>query len=239
MPILRASLTSMMCSTLYLSISMHFHYFIRYKRSTSFIKPISVGTGTSFFATKLRYTKFSTLSIRTIDFNELRLFEEDPNDGRGLREVRAESRSALLVSLVSKYFCSPDAEAYSGTKIGKYIELSTTFSVPGKQNRTPTMIDVDVETPVEPCKSSRVANLFRKGPSSCQIPKAGLLPPAMTKLLQTTKKRKTAEEHETWAGCVWWPLTQRPLARLQCRLQVCEVCISTLDSQLPSSSLPS
>lgn len=56
-----------------------------------------------------------------------------------------------------------NAEAVSSIKSGKGFRASTTFSVFLKRYPTPAVIDVDVETHVEPQKLSKMANLVIKG----------------------------------------------------------------------------
>lgn len=74
---------------------------------------------------------------------------------------------------------------------------STIPGVLGKQNRVPPVIDVDVDMPVEPCKSSRVANLVKNGPSRSQSPTAARLPRPTTKLMQTKMEKNTAGEFQS------------------------------------------
>lgn len=59
------------------------------------------------------------------------------------------------MSGVSRHFHIPNADASSETKIRKDFASFSTPAVIGKGNRTPAVFDVDVETSMEPGKSSR------------------------------------------------------------------------------------
>lgn len=122
------------------------------------------------------------------------LFEHEPYDRRGLREARAESRNNRLVSHVSKYCSTSNAETSSGTKIGNDVRASITPVVLGKRNRTRTVLDIDVEKPMEPHSSSRKANQERKGQLPSKSPTEARQKRPMTKLTLTAVERNTPND---------------------------------------------
>lgn len=71
-------------------------------------------------------------------------------------------RNLRLKTLLSKHFFTSDQDSSSATIIGNEVGTSTTTVVFGKRNRTPTVLIVDVKTPMEPLKSSRVTNFDRR-----------------------------------------------------------------------------
>lgn len=102
-----------------------------------------------------------TLSIHTLLFNILLLFEHKLRDTRGLHEVRAKLRIDRLVSRVFMHFFTLTAEESNGSKIGEYFGVCTTPSVLDMWDHKPVVIGVNVETPVEPLKSSRRPLVYR------------------------------------------------------------------------------
>lgn len=123
-------------------------------------------------------------------------------------------------------------------------------AVPRKCNVTPAFLDVGVKTPVEPCKSSRVVNRAREGPSPSQLSIAAwwLLPDTKVSWLQWKgrRRRRFIQRMVTPSPCIvllwkmsWLYLTTSLIAtsaRLQCRLRVCELCTWWLDSKLTCPS---
>lgn len=101
-----------------------------------------------------------------------------------------------LVSEVSKTFLTSDVEASTGPKIWKDVEGSTAPVVFGNRSCTPSIIDVYLEAPVEPCKAYQVANQIRKGPPLSQPPTISWLPCRTTMLTRTAMERKTANEFQ-------------------------------------------
>lgn len=84
--------------------------------------------------------------------NKVRQFEHDFCDRRRLQETLAKSRVDNLVFQVSQNFPISSSEASKSTKTGKHVAASTTTAVPQERNHTPTVFDVDMETPAEPFK---------------------------------------------------------------------------------------
>lgn len=145
------------------------------------------------FSTEFPYKKSSTLSIGTMLFKPMRVFEHDPFDACGLHGGQAKQKDHSLMYLISKYLYSHNAEGSRSAKIRKDVRGFTTLAVSGKQNRTPAHIFVCVKKPVR-SDMFRVPNQIRKGPSPSQLPTAARLLRSKTKLMQTAMERKKAEE---------------------------------------------
>lgn len=94
-------------------------------------------------------------------FASIRSFQRDR---RGIHVGWTNWRSDYSVFWVLKHFSTSSAEALSSTQIWKCVTAPTNPAVLWKRNRTAAVIDVDVETPVKPCKSSTVGNQIGKGP---------------------------------------------------------------------------
>lgn len=127
-------------------------------------------TSGQFLVNKLRQGKSATPSNSTMHFNKLCSSKHDSHNRCGLHEVRTELRSDHLVSQVPKHSSTLIAEESGSTKIMEYVCASTTPAVLAKLNCTPSAFDVDLETPVRLCKSSRVGNQNRKRTSPSEMP---------------------------------------------------------------------
>lgn len=105
-----------------------------------------------------------------------------------------------VVFRVSKQFCMPSAEVSSGTKIKRDIGAPTTPGALTRWNCTPSIIDVDVLSTMELCKSCRVVKQVRKGSSPSQPPTAARLLRLATKLIRNSMESKTAEDVQSKNG---------------------------------------
>lgn len=82
--------------------------------------------------------------------------------------MQNKSRKDLEVFWVSHNFSTTTEEVPSGTITNKDFLAHTALALPGNRNYTDAITEMDVETPVEPQKSSMEANQVGKDPFRSQ-----------------------------------------------------------------------
>lgn len=145
---------------------------------------------------ELQHKKSSMLSICIMLIHMLHLFELDSGDRREFLGPRTKSRKDPLVSQLSTHLSTPNAEATNYTNIARDVGGSSHKLYSGSRFvRLPFF--VDVETPLESCKKSKVADLVRKGLSPIQPPTAGL-----------PRRLTSSSRKQQWKGRRWWRFGQ-------------------------------